>query len=42
MIYVSFNDLWRRGRLFKSLFQRDAEIGEQQKTPPAQAPTPAK
>lgn len=40
MIYVSFNDLWRRGRLFKGLFQRDAEIQEPPKAPAA-APAPA-
>lgn len=38
MLYVSFNDVWRRGHLFKSLFQKDSEITEPQKTAPA--PTP--
>lgn len=35
MLYVSFNDVWRRGHLFKSLFQNDSEITEPQKTAPA-------
>ncbi|NBR83937.1 MAG: RIP metalloprotease RseP [Verrucomicrobia bacterium] len=36
MAYVSFNDLWKRSSLFKSMFQQSSQID------PAPAPSPAK
>ena len=37
MAYVSFNDLWKRSGLFKSMFDQKSQI----ESAPAPAPTPA-
>lgn len=37
MAYVSFNDLWKRSSLFKSMFQQNSQV----ESAPAPTPTPA-
>ena len=41
MAYVSFNDLWKRSALFKSMFQQETHVEQGRKAEPVLEPGPA-
>ncbi len=41
MAYVSFNDVWKRSSLFKSMFQQETHVEQSRKAEPVLEPVPA-